>query len=552
LSPPVSPMTDSGQFPTEAPEEVLPVGTRLGKYEIVRLLGAGGMGAVYEAAHTEIGKRVAVKVLSTAIASVPGARARFLREAQLTSKVQHPNIVDVTDMGNDGGQAYLVMEFLQGMDLSQRLAQVGRINASELVDIMLPVCSAVTAAHDAGITHRDLKPQNIFLAEEHHALLPKVLDFGISKGTDQVSAGALTGTGAMIGTPYYLAPEQILDGKTAGPASDQYALGVILYECLTGRRPYDGDNLFFVFQSIVNGTAPAPRTVAPEIVPGLEGVIMRAMSADPKARYRSVKHLGRSLLPFASVRARMLWEEPFRAVVAEPADTAADDSGPSAPPPHVDEALSTQAGVETVDLTPPSRFSGRWSKLFALGIGLAAAGVVAIWVSGSKAPPSAPPAPKPVATSGQTAAKTSETTPDKTQDKTPDKTPQKTAAPTPVAPSRPAVAPAQPPPPVPEFAVAVTAEPPTATWELDGTPIEAGGWEATFPLDHRRHVLRAMAPGFEPREEAFTDAPPSEHWVLRAKASGSRRIPPRPRPPAAEPAAPPPVSVNPNGAPVID
>ena len=132
-------MTDSGGFPQEPSEEVLPVGTRLGKYQIVRLLGAGGMGAVYEASHTEIGKRVAVKVLGTAIAAIPGARARFLREAQLTSKVSHPNIVDVTDMGNEGSQAYIVMEFLQGVDLSQRLAQVGRLTAAELVDIMLPV-----------------------------------------------------------------------------------------------------------------------------------------------------------------------------------------------------------------------------------------------------------------------------------------------------------------------------------------------------------------------------------------------------------------------------
>ena len=129
---------------------------------------------------------------------------------------------------------------------------------------MLPVCSAVAAAHAAGITHRDLKPQNIFLARRHaRASHPKVLDFGISKGNDAVTqAGTLTGTGAMIGTPYYLAPEQIMDSKSAGSASDQYALGIILYECLTGKRPYDGDNLFVVFQGIVGGHAAAAARAA--------------------------------------------------------------------------------------------------------------------------------------------------------------------------------------------------------------------------------------------------------------------------------------------------
>jgi len=185
--------SDESEAPTLAP------GTRLGKYEIVRLLGAGGMGAVYEAKHTEIGKRVAIKVLSPLIVAVPGARARFLREAQLTSRVRHPHIVDVADMGTDAGQTYIVMEFLNGEDLSQRLDRLGPMGAEELADIMLPVIAAVAAAHAAGITHRDLKPQNIFLATDGRRVHPKVLDFGISKGSDgtgAVGVGTLTATGA--------------------------------------------------------------------------------------------------------------------------------------------------------------------------------------------------------------------------------------------------------------------------------------------------------------------------------------------------------------------
>jgi serine/threonine protein kinase len=307
MSNPGSP-ADENEVPTLAP------GTTLGKYSIVRLLGAGGMGAVYEATHTEIGKKVAIKVLSPLIAAVPGARARFLREAQLTSRVRHPHIVDVADMGSDAGSTYLVMEFLHGEDLAQRLERLGPIGIEELADIMLPVCSAVAAAHAAGITHRDLKPQNIFLATGTRRVHPKVLDFGISKGNDAVTqAGTLTGTGAMIGTPYYLAPEQIMDSKSAGSASDQYALGIILYECLTGRRPYDGDNLFTVFQGIVGGTPRRPRELRPEIPPEMEEVTLRAMRSDAKLRFPTIEDFGRALLPFASSRARVIWEEAFNA-----------------------------------------------------------------------------------------------------------------------------------------------------------------------------------------------------------------------------------------------
>ena len=143
---------------------------------------------------------------------------------------------------------------------------------------------------------------------------PKVLDFGISKGSDVVgsmSTGTLTATGSMIGTPYYLAPEQILDSKSAGSQSDQYALGVIFYECLTGRRPYDGDNLFVVFQGIVGGTPTPPRQLRPDIPAELEEIVLRAMKSDAKARFATIEDFGRAMLPFASGRARVIWEEAF-------------------------------------------------------------------------------------------------------------------------------------------------------------------------------------------------------------------------------------------------
>jgi serine/threonine-protein kinase len=302
-----------------APEAAtLPAGTRLGKYELVRLLGAGGMGAVYEGIHTDMGKRVAIKTLSPAVAEIPGARARFLREAQLTSKVRHPHIVDVSDVGTEGGHAFLVMELLRGEDLSHRLERTGPLAPRELADIMLPVCSALVAAHDATIVHRDLKPHNIFLATGPHGIEPKVLDFGISKSADGLTASALTRTGSVIGTPYYLAPEQIQDARAATPSSDQYALGVILYECLSGRRPFEGESLFSVFNAIINERPEPLVSRRPDLPPGLERVVDRAMSAESAKRYPSVRALGRALLPFASPKAQVVWGDAFGPAEAEP------------------------------------------------------------------------------------------------------------------------------------------------------------------------------------------------------------------------------------------
>src|SRR6476646_4742869 len=167
----------------QVPVPALAPGTCLGKYQVVRLLGEGGMGAVYEGVHVGIGKKVALKVMSPALAANADARARFLREAQLTSRVRHPHAVDVTDVGSDAGQTFLVMELLEGEDLASFIEWRGRLPLEQAADIMLPVSAAVAAAHDEGIIHRDLKPHNIFLSQTRDgAIVPKVVDFGSSKG----------------------------------------------------------------------------------------------------------------------------------------------------------------------------------------------------------------------------------------------------------------------------------------------------------------------------------------------------------------------------------
>src|SRR6476620_3665061 len=162
---------------------VLPVGTCLGKYQVVRLIGEGGMGAVYEGIHVAIGKKVAIKMLRPDLAADPDARARFLREAQLTSRVRHPHAVDVTDVGSEGALTFLVMELLDGEDLASFIEWRGRLPLEQAADFLLAICAAVAAAHDEVIIHRDLKPQNIFLSQTRDgAIVPKVVDFGISKG----------------------------------------------------------------------------------------------------------------------------------------------------------------------------------------------------------------------------------------------------------------------------------------------------------------------------------------------------------------------------------
>src|SRR3954468_11697595 len=195
---PAQPVQAEGQGP-----DFLAPGTVLGRYEIRRQLGRGGMGAVYEAIHRDLKKRVAVKVLMASLATNEEARARFLREGEAASRIRHPHIVDVTDVGTEGNLSYLVMEFLEGEDLSGRLGRSGPLSVQEAADIMLPVCAGLGAAHDEGVIHRDLKPENIFLARPRHGgVQPKVLDFGISKvAGSSPGATALTGTAATFGTP---------------------------------------------------------------------------------------------------------------------------------------------------------------------------------------------------------------------------------------------------------------------------------------------------------------------------------------------------------------
>jgi len=279
-------------------------GESVGGYTILRQVGQGGMAVVFEARHQSLGKRVAVKMLLPHHAAHADIARRFVREGEAAAKLNHPHAVDVTDVGKDArGAPYLVMEFLEGEDLASLLERNGKLSVEQTVDILVPVISAIGAAHDLGIVHRDLKPQNIFLARRRSELTPKVVDFGISKV--EAESMKLTGTQALLGTPYYMSPEQAQGASNVDARTDQFAIGVMAYECVTGKRPFDGGALYAVLAQIIHGTPTPPSQLVTLTDPTFDQVVTRVLEKQPDLRYRDVRSLGAALLPLASLRTQL-------------------------------------------------------------------------------------------------------------------------------------------------------------------------------------------------------------------------------------------------------
>jgi serine/threonine protein kinase len=288
-------------------------GDQVDHFEIVGLVGQGGMGCVYKALDRDLGRTVAIKTLHGIDQHQPQSLARFRREAQAASRVVHPNLVIIYSSGTFGDTPYIVMEYLSGRSLAAEIAD-GPIAVERTADIMGAACAGVYAAHRAEVVHRDLKPANIFLAHTPMGETPKILDFGISRIGDDNSS--LTGTGDVIGTTYYLAPEQAA-GRAIDARADQYALGVILYECLTGVRPFTGAAVYTIMRNIVEGIFQPPSHLRPEIPRDLETVVLRAMSRVPEDRFARVRDLGLALVPFMSTQGRQQWSHHFIAPEAE-------------------------------------------------------------------------------------------------------------------------------------------------------------------------------------------------------------------------------------------
>ncbi len=309
---------------TESPDPFVK-GQRVDRYEIREHIGQGGMGTVYRAIDTKLGRTVALK---TVVAHRRGdklteeIRERFMREALAASRVDHRNVVQVLDFGfADDGTPYMVMEYLRGQSLSAILKSTKEPLAIDYVaDVMLSVCAALRACHHVGIIHRDLKPANIFLCDTDTGWDVKVLDFGISKAP---ASDDLTQDGQIIGTPQYLSPEQI-DG-TVGPESDQYALGVLMYVCLTQRLPYASYQSMRLLRAISEGTFDPPRTLRADLPESLESIVLRAMHVSPKQRFESIHALGQNLWEFASARGQGQWKTFYfhTPAAAQPAKAAA-------------------------------------------------------------------------------------------------------------------------------------------------------------------------------------------------------------------------------------
>ena len=268
-----------------------------GKYTVVRLLGEGGMGSVFEVEHVFTKKRFALKWMAPAMAKNAEAIERFAQEARLSCAIDHPNVVDVFDVSFDDDSMFLVMELLRGEPLAERLERDITIDPVECVSLLLPVLHGLGEAHEMGIIHRDLKPENVFLAQARPSLpvVAKLLDFGISKVQQGADAMRLTASGMMLGTAHYMAPEQARDASTVGVQADVYSFGVMLYEALSGRLPFPTENVGRLLSQIVLDPAPDIREHAPHLPPALCEVVMRSLSKDPKRRPAGARAFGLEL-----------------------------------------------------------------------------------------------------------------------------------------------------------------------------------------------------------------------------------------------------------------
>jgi eukaryotic-like serine/threonine-protein kinase len=279
-----------------------------GKYRVERVIGEGGMGVVIAAFHEGLKQKVALKFLHGAHARNHEVVARFLREGRAAAQIQSEHVGRVTDVGTlDNGAPYLVMEYLDGSDLSGLLRKSGTLSVDDAVDYVLQACEAIAEAHMVGIVHRDLKPANLFLtARRDGSPCVKVLDFGISKVS--ASAGdteALTRTTGTMGSPLYMSPEQLRSARDVDARTDLWAIGVILFEILTGQQPFLADEVPQLTIKIVMEPPTPLRSLRPDVPPGLDSVIMRCLEKDPAGRYSNVGELALALAPFASRRSRL-------------------------------------------------------------------------------------------------------------------------------------------------------------------------------------------------------------------------------------------------------
>jgi len=266
----------------------------IGKYRIIDLVGEGAMGVVYKAEDLVLGRTVAIKVMNDSIARQEDLRKRFLHEAQAAASLQHPNVVCIYDLGEQDGHLFIAMEFVDGVDL-ERLIELGEpMSLQARLDIIIDVLTGLAFAHKRGIVHRDIKPANIRIGEDGRA---KIMDFGVA----HLASSSMTRTGSFLGTPSYMAPEQITEGKTT-PATDIFAVGGVLYQLLAQMKPFDAPTLQNLFFKIITEKPRPVSELMPGLPPALDRIVMKAMAKEPSGRYSSAIEMANDL---STVRAKL-------------------------------------------------------------------------------------------------------------------------------------------------------------------------------------------------------------------------------------------------------
>lgn len=345
-----------------AAREALLGRTVAGRYVLHRLIGHGGMGAVYEAEQVGLGKRVAVKFVDPEYATEPAVVARFAREARAMSAIESAHIVSVLDAGTEEGRPFLVMELLRGEDLGQRLRRERRVPLSEAMHVAAQVLKGLARAHAAGIVHRDLKPDNVFLVRsDTDPLFAKIVDFGVSKierPRSSTTPLALTGRGTVLGTPFYMSPEQAQAASDVDGRADLYSVGAILFECLSGRPPHPGETYEQVILSICMRDAPDLRAIDPNVPPDVAAFVARALARDRTQRFTSAERMLAALHEIAPAeRQRVPLDPPAPQTLLSAGVVRGSDPDPlrASSPSGKTPAAATQLGVAELGSIPSVR-----------------------------------------------------------------------------------------------------------------------------------------------------------------------------------------------------
>jgi eukaryotic-like serine/threonine-protein kinase len=373
------------------------VGERFGNYQAISLLGEGGMGAVYLAEHPSIGRKVAIKVLRSEMDHDPQLLTRFLNEARAANAIRHPNIIEVLDSGiTEKGVSYLVMELLEGESLSARIRRLSRLDERSAIEIAMQTALGLGAAHAKGITHRDLKPDNLFVIPEPADAARervKILDFGIAKLHKLAGDSLKTRTGTLMGTPIYMSPEQCLGTREVDHRSDVYSLGVILYEMLAGQPPFVSEGFGELLNMHLHEAPLSLHQFAPQVSDEIEQVVLRMLAKKPDDRYQSMAEVRAALavagkLPnTVSPEHKIGSTDPFGGGRTLAVDTtqAAGQPKPKTLPP----TTLTPGGLAS-EVGPEATLKVRKRPWLAVGVGVA---VVAIAVVAAVALRKEPPAP---------------------------------------------------------------------------------------------------------------------------------------------------------------